>query len=342
MTRLRANAVLLKFGVFGIVMVVLTAFLFLIFGQYRTGSTNDYSAVFSDVSGLGKGDSVRAGGLRVGTVEAVTMRPDHTVVIGFDVDPNVPLSSGTKAAVRYLNLVGDRFLELVDGPGSTRIMPKGSQIPLDRTTPALDLDLLVGGLKPVIQGLNPQDVNALTGALLQVFQGQGGTLESLLSKTSSFTNGLADNSQVIEQLIDNLNNVVGTLADDGGQLSGAIERFERLVSELAADRDPIGDAIESLNNGTASLTDLLGQARQPLAGTVDELSRLAPLLDDQKGLLEASLQRAPDNYRKLVRLGAYGSWINYYICELSVRVSDLQGRTAVFPFIKQDNGRCAE
>ena len=42
----------LKFGAFGVVMVVLTAFLFMIFGQYRNGSTNDYSAVFVDVSGL--------------------------------------------------------------------------------------------------------------------------------------------------------------------------------------------------------------------------------------------------------------------------------------------------
>ena len=336
------RGVLLKFGIFGVIMIVLTAFLFLIFGQYRTGSTNGYSAVFTDVSGLNAGDSVRAGGLRVGTVENVSMRPDHTAVVTFDVDPVVPLSSGTKAAVRYLNLVGDRFLELVDGPGSTRLMPKGGQIPVDRTTPALDLDLLVGGLKPVIQGLNPQDVNALTAALLQVFQGQGGTLESLLSETSAFTNGLADNSQVIQQLIDSLNNVVGTLADNGNQLAGTIDRFERLVTGLAADRNPIGSAIESLDSGTASLADLLGKARPPLAGTINQLSRLAPEVDDQKALIEASLQRAPDNYRRLVRLGSYGSWINYYICELSVRVSDLQGRTAVFPFIKQDNGRCTE
>ena len=62
------------------------------------------------------------------------------------------LTTGTKAAVRYLNLVGDRYLELVDGPGSTRILPAGAQIPVDRTAPALDLDLLLGGLKPVIQG----------------------------------------------------------------------------------------------------------------------------------------------------------------------------------------------
>ena len=331
-----------KIGVFVVVMTVLTGFLIVTFGQVRTGSTNAYSAVFADISGLRKGDSVRAGGLRVGTVDDVSMRPDHTIAVGFDADRDVPLSTGTKLAVRYLNLVGDRFLELVDGPGSIGILPAGSQIPLERTAPALDLDLLLGGLKPVIQGLNPQDVNALSASLLQVFQGQGGTMDSLLSHTSSLSNGLADNGQVIEELIDNLNRVVVTLADDGTQFSGAIDRLQRLVTDLSADRDPIGDAIESLDTGTASLADLLGHARAPLAGTINQLSRLAPLLDVDKDKIDAALQKAPDNYKKLIRLGAYGSWLNIYICSLSFRVSDLQGNTAVFPWFDQANGRCAE
>jgi phospholipid/cholesterol/gamma-HCH transport system substrate-binding protein len=331
-----------KFGAFALVMTLLTGFLILIFGQYRTGSTNSYSAVFADVSGLRKGDSVRAGGLRVGTVDDVSMRPDHAIVVAFDADRDVPLSTGTKLAVRYLNLVGDRFLELVDGPGSTRILPDGSQIPADRTAPALDLDLLLGGLKPVIQGLNPQDVNALSSALLQIFQGQGGTLDSLLSQTSSLSNELADNNGIIEQLIDNLNKVVVTLADNGAQFSGAIDRLQRLVTELSENRDPIGDAIDSLNTGTASLADLLGQARTPLSGTIAQLNRLAPLLDDDKEKLDAALGRAPDNYRKLIRLGSYGSWLNIYICSLSFRVTDLQGNTALFPWFDQANGRCSE
>lgn len=332
----------LKFGVFVVVMSVLTAVLVTVFSEYRSGATNTYSAVFADVSGLEPGDSVRAGGLRVGTVDEVTMQSDHTVLVNFDADRAVPLSDGTKLAVRYLNLVGDRFLEIADGPGSTRQLPGGSRIPVDRTAPALDLDLLLGGLKPVIQGLNPQDVNTLSAALLQVFQGQGGTLDSLLSQTSSFTAGLADNGQVIEQLIDNLNTVVATLADRGTEFSGTIDRLERLVSGLSTDRDPIGAAIDALDRGTSSLADLLGQARPPLSGSIAELNRLAPLLDEDKDLIDASLQRAPGNYRKLIRLGAYGSWLNIYICGLSFRVSDLQGNTAVFPWFEQTNGRCAE
>ncbi len=337
-----ARATIIKLGAFVIVMATLIVFLFVIFGQYRSGSTYGYSAVFANVSRLKGGDTVRVAGIRVGTVNSVSMRPDKTVLVKFNADRNIVLTTGTRAAVRYLNLTGDRYLELVEGPGSTTIQSPGSQIPVDRTSPALDLDLLLGGLKPVIQGLNPKDVNALTSSLLQIFQGEGGTLESLLSKTSSFSNTLADNNEVIEHLIDHLNTVVATIAKDGNKFSQTVDRLERLISELSAHRDPIGAAIDSLNNATASLADLLTNARPPLTGTVDQLNRVAPLLLAGKDRIDLQLQKTPENLRKLIRLGAYGSFIQYYICGLSVRVTDLQGRTAVFPWIKQEGGRCAE
>ncbi|OBG84185.1 mammalian cell entry protein [Mycobacterium sp. E136] len=332
----------IKLGAFGAVMLLLTAALFAIFGQYRTGSAHDYSAVFTDVSDLKPGDSVRVSGIRVGTVHDVSLQPDNTVVVTFDAASDIVLTTGTKAAVRYLNLVGDRYLELLDGPGSTRVAGPGSRIPADRTEPALDLDLLLGGLKPVIRGLNPDDVNALTRSLIQVLQGQGGNLESLFAKTASFTNSIADNGETVRNLIDNLNAVLATIAKDGNKFSGAVDRLEKLITGLAADRDPIGEAITALDSGTASLADLMTQARPPLAGSVDQLNRVAPLLEKDIPLLDISLQKAPQNYKKLVRLGAYGSFLNQYLCGISVRVTDLQGRTAHFPWILQNNGRCGE
>lgn len=333
---------LAKVAIFGTVMSVLTAFLFVIFGQYRSGETSSYTAIFADASQLKSGDSVRIAGIRVGTVGNVELQPDKTVAVTFDADKSVALTDGTTVAVRYLNLVGDRYLELVEGPGSTNFLPAGSQVPIARTVPALDLDVLLGGLKPVIQGLNPEDVNALTNSLIQAFQGQGDTLESLLAKTSSFSNALADNNEVIDRLIANLNLVLQRLGNSDGKFADAIDRIETLVSELAADRDPIGTAITSLENGTASLADLLTEVRAPLAGSIDQLNRLAPLLTDDQDRLDAAIQKMPGNFRKLQRFGAYGAFVQYYICGVTVRVSDLQGRTAEFPWIKQETGRCAE
>lgn len=338
----RSRGTIIKFGIFAAIMSLLTVFLFFTFGQYRTGSTNGYSAVFTDASRLATGDTVRVAGIRVGTVTDVSLQGDRKVLVEFDADRDIKLTSGTNAAIRYLNLTGDRYLDLIDGPGSTKLMSPGSQIPVDRTQPALDLDLLLSGLKPVIQGLNPQDVNELSSALIQVFQGQEGTLDSLLARTSSFTSTLADDNENIQGVIDNLNVVLGTISKDGDQFSGAVDRLEKLISGLSQDRDPIATAISSLDNGTASIADLLTEARPPLAGTVDQLNRLAPNLESGKGYLDGALQRAPGNYRKLARIGAYGSFVQYYICELSIRVTDLQGRASFFPFVKQENGRCAE
>jgi phospholipid/cholesterol/gamma-HCH transport system substrate-binding protein len=336
------RATLIKFGVFAVVMTVLTAFLFFIFGQYRTGSVTGYSAVFNDASRLRAGDSVRVAGVRVGTVNGVALQRDKKVVVKFDADRTVALTDGTKAAVRYLNLVGDRYLDLVDGPGSARRLPAGGQIGVEHTAPALDLDLLLGGLKPLVHGLNPRDVNALSSALLEVFQGQGGTLQSLFNKSTSFTNALADNDQTIEHLIDNLNTVAATLTKDGGQFSGAIDRLEKLVTGLSNDRDTFGSAIDALSKGTSSVASLLAQARPPLSGTIDQLSRLAPNLDNDKDRLDAALQKSPRNYRKLARLGVFGATIPYFICQITIRGTDLSGKTVLAPWFRSDSKRCEE
>lgn len=337
-----ARATFAKLGVFFVIMALLTASLFMIFGQYQSGSRNTYSAVFTDVSSLHEGDSVRMAGIRIGTVDTISLREDKTVIVEFDAARDVTLTHGSRAVVRYLNLVGDRYLELVDSPGSTDVLTAGAQIPVARTAGALDLDLLLGGLKPVIQGLDPDDVNALTSSLIAVFQDQGPTLDSLMSKTASFTNTLADNGAVVQSVIDNLSATLQTVSQDSNKFSETIDRLQRLADGLGKDRDPIGQAIDSLSSGTASLADLLTQARDPLTGTVQELSRLAPLLDQDKDRLETALRMAPENYNKLIRTGAYGSFVNYYLCGIAFRVSDLQGRTASFPMFKQEAGRCGE
>lgn len=337
-----SRATLVKFAVFAVVMVTLTAFMVLTFSRYQSRDTTPYSAIFVNASGLRSGDSVRVAGIQVGSVKSVALQRDKTVLVAFGLDRTIPLTVGSRAAIRYLNLVGDRYLEIVDGPGPTSRMPAGARIPVERTDPALDLDALLGGLKPVIQGLDPRDVNALTSALIDVFQGQGGTLESLLSKTSSFTDTLADNSAVMQQLIDNLTAAVGTISDNGEKFSATLARLHELVGQLAGDRNTIGSAIESLSRGTASVSELLAQARPPLATTVAELNRLAANLDAQPDRLDSAIKKAPDNYRKMTRLGSYGSFFNYYLCGITIRVSDLQNRTAQFPWIEQTGGRCSE
>ncbi|MCX5044278.1 MCE family protein [Aldersonia sp. NBC_00410] len=339
---MRRNAMLIKFSAFAVVMLILSAFLVLVFSQYRSGSTTSYSAIFADSSGLKSGDTVRVAGIRVGTVKGVQLRDDKTVKVTFDADDTLALTDGTKIAARYLNLVGDRYLEVVDAPGSTHVLKAGSEVPLDHTEPALDLDLLLGGFKPVIQGLKPQEVNALTASLVQILQGQEDTAGSLLNKTASFTSALGNNSQTIEQLIDNLKTVMETLSRNGDEFSATVDKLGALVDQLAAERDPIGAAIVSLDKGTATIADLLTQARPSLNGSIENLQVAATNIDNDLPTLDKALSVAPENFRKMARTGAYGGFIQYWICGVTVRVSDPNGGVIVLPWIRQTTGRCAD
>jgi phospholipid/cholesterol/gamma-HCH transport system substrate-binding protein len=82
-----SRSMIVKFGIFAVVMVLLTVFLFFTFAQVRTGSTNGYSAVFADASRLKTGDTVRIAGIRVGTVRDVALQSDKNVIVDFDADP---------------------------------------------------------------------------------------------------------------------------------------------------------------------------------------------------------------------------------------------------------------
>lgn len=100
---------------------------------------------------------------------------------------------------------------------------------------------------------------------MQVLQGQAGTTESLFARTSTFTTALADNGQLLEDLIENLNVAMGAVARDGTKFSELADGMERLVTGLAAEREPIGAAVDALSSGTSTLLDLLREARPPLA-----------------------------------------------------------------------------
>src|SRR6195952_2817929 len=210
-----------------------------VFGQFRFDSRTTYSAVFTNVSGLKGGNFVRIAGVEVGKVKDMTLHRDGTVTVVFAIDKKLNLTEGTEAAVRYENLIGDRYLSLEEGPGSVRRLQPGETIPLARTSPALDVDALIGGFRPLFRALDPDQVNALSGELLKVFQGQGGTVSSVLAQTSALTTTLAGRDQLIGQVITNLDTVLGTFAARDDQFSDGLDKLSTLTQGLAERKSDI-------------------------------------------------------------------------------------------------------
>lgn len=327
-----------------------------------------YTAVFRDVSDLGAGDDVKVAGVVVGRVDDVAIEPwAGTATVSFTVVTSLPLTSETHAAIRYKNLTGDRYLALTQGvapagkaatgtdltntaksaghtpnldastPTRGTPLPPGGEIPEGRTHPALDLDALFGGFQPLFKALTPEQINKLSGELIQVLQGEGGTVVQLLRDLADYTVTLADRTAVIGQVVTNLTTVLGTLAADTPAFENAVNQLQQLVSGLAQQREQLSNGLVATAELSGRLGNTLAEARPALASTTPEVRRLSALLTTPRNgdRLDAALTELPKAYRAMAGFGSYGNWSNFYLCGLSATL-DVGG----LPMTTDNRPRC--
>ena len=335
-------AAAVKLTVFTVVSVLVTGLLAVIMGNLGFGDSRTYEAIFTNASSLEKGDDVRVAGVSVGEVKKVEhYGKDHDeAIVTFRVKSEVPLTTASRAEIRFLNLVGDRYLALEQGTDKfADPLDDGGEIPMSQTEPALDLTALFNGFKPLFQALKPEQVNELTMNLIQVLQGEGGTVRSLLENTASLTNSLADRDQLIGEVIDNLGTTLATVDSRHVQLEKLIVELKDYFTDLANDRDTIGGSLDSISELTTVLAGLLQKGRPLLKSDIAQLRRLSVILNkpENKKLVVEIFDRLPESMTDQTRTGTYGSWYNYYICGFAGKIT-LPPITGL-PIIKQLNNQ---
>lgn len=328
------------------VLLLFTAIIFIVFGQFRFEKTTSYTAEFSNASGLKADQFVRAGGVEVGKIEDIKLTPDgRRAVVRFNVDKSLPLYQSTTATIRYLDLIGNRYINLErgTGEGAEKVLPPGGFIPLARTQPALDLDALIGGFKPLFKSLDPQKVNNIAQSLLTVFQGQGGTINSILEQTASLTSSLADRDAAIGEVITNLNTTLGTVVKHQKDFDSTVNNLEVLITGLSTRADPLANAVNQIAEGTGTLASLLRDDRPQLQTSIKQIEDVQePLVQGAAGL-EDLLVKLPRGAELLGRMGGiYGDFLNYYLCDVTLKLNGLQpgGPTRTVKVWQQPTGRC--
>jgi len=313
-----------KLGIFTICSILVTGLLAAIMGNIGFGGGNEYRAIFTTASMLEKGDDVRIAGVNVGEVREVEHHERSQAMVTFRIKDEVQLTTASRAEIRFLNLVGDRYLALEQGAGSdARPLEADDTIPVERTSPALDLTVLFNGFQPLFRALNPEQVNELSMNLVQVLQGEGGTVAGLMAKTASLTNSLADRDQLIGEVVTNLSETLETVDSRHEQLTELIVEVKGWMTDLAADRDTIGSSLQNVADLTAVVADLVRDGRPLLKADIARLRQLAGLLNQPKNrrVVVELLDRLPESMTDQTRTGTYGSWYNYYLCGFSGRIT---------------------
>jgi phospholipid/cholesterol/gamma-HCH transport system substrate-binding protein len=338
------RSMLVKVGIFTVTMLLVAVGLVVTFGEFRFGPTNTYHANFIDATRLKAGQKVRIAGVPVGAVKDVKLNPNNTVDVAFSVDKRYTLYSSTRAVIRYDNLVGDRFLEITSGPGELRKLRPGATIDQQHTQPALDLDALLGGLRPVLKGLDADKINTISSYVIDLLQGQGGALSNLLANTNAFGSTLGARDQAIGDVINNLNAVLTTVDAKGAQFSASVDELQKLITGLAQGRDAIAGAIAPLATTTSDLTDFLKRSRRPLQGVLENTRPIATEINDRLPEVNNDIEQLGEDYLRLSALGAYGAYFNIYFCSVTIKINGPAGSDISIPMGGQPDpskGRCA-
>ena len=317
MTGLRSIAI--KFAAFAVVSGFLAVLLVNTMLNGVSGDKQSFTADFSDVNGLEVGDDVKAAGVRVGKVKSITASASGAVV-KIDMLKDQPIYDNTKLVMRYQNLLGQRYLSLLQQGRNGRPLAAGSTIPESRTDPGFDLTELLNGFRPLFRILQPQDVNRLATSMIKVLQGEGPSIETLLSQTGHLTNFLADRDNVIGAVMTNLTPVLNNLAGQGGELKSTIKELEALMTGLAKDRKSIGASIDGISKLVGSTSSLLQDTKVPLVKATDQFVTTASTLNRSRSTLVKAVPAFSAIFESLGRATSYENALNVYVCSLAIGV----------------------
>jgi len=343
---MKITGTIVRLGIFSLVLLLLTAVIIAVFGQMRFDRTNGYSAEFANISGLRQGQFVRASGVEIGKVDSVQLIDGGTRVrVKFNIDRSVPLYQSTTAQIRYLDLIGNRYLELKrgEGEGADKILPPGGFIPLARTSPALDLDALIGGFKPLFRALDPDKINAIATTIITVFQGQGGTINDILDHTAQLTSQIAERGQAIGEIVQNLNIVLDTAVKHRKEFDQTVNNLEVLITGLKGHADPLAANTAHISTASGIVADLLEEDRPLLHKSLGYLGVIEQNLGAQHVELNDYLHRLPTAFNLIGRAtGSYGDFEDFYACDITLKINGLQGGGPVrtVRLFNQPTGRC--
>lgn len=291
------------------------------------GPTHTYTAMFTDVSGLHSGDDVRTAGVRVGRVDRVDL--DGTLArVTFRVPKTHVLYDDTTAAVTYQNIIGQRYLGLSPGDSAARRpLPDRGTIPVERTNPSFDISHLLSGFEPLFTLLSPQQVDNLTGGIIQALQGDSASVVTLISQTSALAESLAGPDQILGQVIADLDEVAGVLAEQDRELQSVIGNSRIALATLAARRDELLAATGSITRATDRLSVLMNAVYPAF----DELLTREPgfvghLTGEGRPRFAYYGANLVLVLKGLARATQSGSYVDGYICDINSTVFAFLGR----------------
>ncbi|TCN49014.1 phospholipid/cholesterol/gamma-HCH transport system substrate-binding protein [Rhodococcus sp. SMB37] len=293
------------------------------------GPTSDYAAEFTNVEGLTPGSDVTLAGVRVGQVSKVRFEPQedgtYRAAVEFEIESGHELTTDVLADINYGDMIGVRYVALSLPEGASgQVLEPGSTIPIEQTTPPVDLTALLNGFKPLFEAIDPAQMNSLASSVVDAFQGQGATLESLLLHVASVSTDIVEQEQVFNDVIVNLEQLATVVDRRSDEVSQLISGMNVVGQALAGDTGQLATLIDRGSSAVRSTSVLMSGAMAPLDTTVTDLRAMTDAWIPQTDEFNRSMALLPELGYKINRIGDYGGWLNLYMCNFTIESNDFE------------------
>jgi phospholipid/cholesterol/gamma-HCH transport system substrate-binding protein len=306
----KLRSTILRLVVFVAVCAVFTGYLAFTIGNIQLFQDRyDLEATFDDVTGLLPNDNVKVAGVVVGKVTSIRVERGRAIV-GFEVDEEVRLPSDSSASIRWRNLLGQRFVYLYPGTAST-VLRDGERI--EDTRSVVDLGELFNRLGPIVEAIEPEQVNAFLDAVAAALDGNEEALRSAVDDLARLTAGLAARDDAISRLIENLNTVAGTITSRDAQIRTVLDNLLALATTFREHTDVLDAAVTDLGDVSANMATLLTENRGEIDRIIDSLTTLVQLVGTKLTSLDTTVAGLDEASAAIFRSARNGEFLNQEI-----------------------------
>ncbi len=313
------TATMVKVVLFTGMSVVITSIVLFSLLDIETHATVGYRADFTDVSGLQAGDTVRIAGVEVGKVGSVSVH-GNMARVSFSLETSQRITTTTRAAIDFANLLGELYLAILPGPSGGRPLKSGGLIPVSRTTPPLNLTAVFDGFQPLFSALSPAEVNELAESIIDIFQGEAGATSSIISEVSTITDNLAERQDIINGLLTNAASLLDTVGVHDADLGDLIGNFDTLVKGLAASKTQIGGAVSNVNTLTNLAAHYFGASQPQFDQDIQGLATATSSLVANQSRINTLFKGLPGLLNTATKIQSSGNWVQAYVCDLTVNL----------------------
>ncbi|HJR24265.1 MAG TPA: MlaD family protein [Acidimicrobiales bacterium] len=253
------------------------------------GGRYELVARFTDVAGLHGGDPVKLAGVGVGRVQGIDVEQGQAIV-RFEVDEDVRLPEDSTVAVRWRNLIGQRYLWLSPGEADEHLADGDT---VEDAQDVVDLGQLVNQLAPLAQAVSPEQINRILTALLEAFDGNEATFDGLVRDLDTVLASLAERDDTIAQLLEDYGAIAGAVASRDAQIDQMVQNLVAIASTFSENDALLDRALVELGAVSGSLDQLLSTGAADLGDALDHLAVLTRTAAEDIGSLEAAFANLP-------------------------------------------------